>query len=51
MRELRDIASLIFVSHRLDEVLLITDRVYVLSDGELAGELETASIGAAHCSA
>ncbi len=43
MRELRDIASLIFVSHRLDEVLQITDRVYVLRDGQLAGELETAS--------
>jgi len=43
MRELRDIASLIFVSHRLDEVLQVTDRIYVLRDGKLAGELETAS--------
>jgi ribose transport system ATP-binding protein len=43
MRELRDVASLIFVSHRLDEVLQVTDRIYVLRDGKLAGELETAS--------
>jgi ribose transport system ATP-binding protein len=41
MRELRDVASLMFVSHRLDEVLQITDRIYVLRDGKLAGELET----------
>ena len=43
MRELRDVASLIFVSHRLDEVLQITDRIYVLRDGKLGGELETAA--------
>src|ERR671930_219251 len=43
MRELREVASLIFVSHRLDEVLQITDRIYVLRDGKLAGELTTAS--------
>lgn len=42
MREMRRVASLVFVSHRLDEVLQITDRVYVLRDGKLAGELETA---------
>jgi ribose transport system ATP-binding protein len=43
MRELRSVASLIFVSHRLDEVMQITDRIYVLRDGKLAGELETAA--------
>jgi ribose transport system ATP-binding protein len=46
MREIRNVASLVFVSHRLDEVLQITDRIYVLRDGRLAGELETASTDA-----
>ncbi|MDE1949071.1 MAG: sugar ABC transporter ATP-binding protein [Burkholderiales bacterium] len=35
VRELRQRASFIFVSHRLDEVLEISDRVYVLKDGEV----------------
>jgi ribose transport system ATP-binding protein len=33
VRELRKRASFIFVSHRLDEVLEISDRVYVMKDG------------------
>ena len=33
--------SVIFVSHRLDEVLEITDRIYVYKDGMNVGEVET----------
>jgi ribose transport system ATP-binding protein len=40
--ELRDRASFVFVSHELDEVLEITDRIYVLKDGELVEEVPTA---------
>ena len=35
VRELRSRASFIFVSHRLDEVLELSDRVYVMKDGEV----------------
>ncbi|CAN0572291.1 unnamed protein product, partial [Laminaria digitata] len=35
VRALRDRASFIFVSHRLDEVLEISDRIYVMKDGEI----------------
>ena len=35
---LREIGSVIFVSHRLDEILDFSDRVYVLRDGKLVGE-------------
>jgi ribose transport system ATP-binding protein len=34
--------SVIFVSHHLDEVLELTDRIYVFRDAENAGEFETA---------
>lgn len=33
--------SVIFVSHHLDEVLEVTDRIYVFRDAENAGEFET----------
>jgi ribose transport system ATP-binding protein len=33
--------SVIFVSHRLDEVLEITDRIYVYKDGMNVGDVET----------
>lgn len=36
---LREIASVIFVSHRLEEVLRVSDRVYVLKDGKSVGEM------------
>jgi ribose transport system ATP-binding protein len=35
VRDLRTRASFVFVSHRLDEVLEISDRIYVLKDGEV----------------
>ena len=34
--------AVVFVSHRLDEVLEITDRIYVYKDGESVGAVETA---------
>ena len=40
--ELRDRASFVFVSHELEEVLEISDRIYVLKDGKLVRELPTA---------
>lgn len=42
VRMLREIGSVIFVSHRLDEVLDFSDRVYVLRDGKLVGERDAA---------
>jgi ribose transport system ATP-binding protein len=35
IRALRSRAAFIFVSHRLDEVIRISDRIYVLKDGEV----------------
>ncbi|WP_435365744.1 sugar ABC transporter ATP-binding protein [Haloarchaeobius sp. DYHT-AS-18] len=40
--DLRDKATFVFVSHELDEVLQVTDRVYVLKDGELVHEVPSA---------
>lgn len=37
VRELRVRASFVFVSHRMDEVLEISDRVYIMRDGEIVG--------------
>ena len=49
VRELTNRASFIFVSHRMDEVLQISDRIYVMKDGEVVdvvaqGEAELESI-------
>jgi ABC-type sugar transport system ATPase subunit len=37
--------TIIYVSHRLDEVLAISDRVTVLKDGERVGTRDTAAVG------
>ncbi len=39
VRALRARASFVFVSHRLDEVLNISDRVYVMKDGKIVTEM------------
>src|SRR5258708_7670958 len=39
VRALRSRASFVFVSHRLDEVLQISDRVYVTIDGKVVAEM------------
>ncbi len=36
--------TIIYVSHRLDEVLRISDRITVLKDGELVGTVETSAV-------
>ena len=42
IRRLREFASVVFVSHRLDEVLDVCDRVAVLRGGQSVGEVPTA---------
>ena len=42
VRRLREFASVVFVSHRLDEVLDVCDRVTVLRGGRSVGEVHTA---------
>jgi ribose transport system ATP-binding protein len=51
IRSLKSRASFVFVSHRLDEVLAISDRIYVMKDAEVvaertAGEVSVASLHA-----
>jgi ribose transport system ATP-binding protein len=41
IRRLREFASVVFVSHRLDEVLDVCDRVAVLRSGQSVGEVTT----------
>jgi ribose transport system ATP-binding protein len=42
VRELRSRASFIFVSHRLDEVIDLADRIYVLKDGAVVDVVDSA---------
>ena len=42
VRALKARASFVFVSHRLDEVLALSDRVYVMKDGQVVAELAAA---------
>lgn len=49
IRALKAEASFIFVSHRLDEVLEISDRIYVMKDGEIVAERPTAGTKESTC--
>jgi ribose transport system ATP-binding protein len=42
VRALKSRASFIFVSHRLDEVLEVSDRIYVMKDGAVVADLKAA---------
>jgi ribose transport system ATP-binding protein len=41
---LRSTSAVIFVSHRLDEVLAVSDRIYVMRNGRLVGERKKGEI-------
>ncbi|AMV47639.1 sugar ABC transporter ATP-binding protein [Paraburkholderia caribensis] len=41
VRELKSRASFVFVSHRLDELLSLSDRVYVMKDGKVVSEMSS----------
>ncbi|MBV9390447.1 MAG: sugar ABC transporter ATP-binding protein, partial [Verrucomicrobia bacterium] len=50
VRALKSRASFVFVSHRLDEVLALSDRVYVMKDGKVVTEkrADTTSVPELH---
>ena len=47
VRELKSRASFVFVSHRLDELLSLSDRVYVMKDGRTVAEMKSADASVA----
>jgi ribose transport system ATP-binding protein len=47
VRRLREFASVVFISHRLDEVLRVSDRVYVMTNGRVVAERLPDSLGVA----
>jgi ribose transport system ATP-binding protein len=42
VRALKERASFIFISHRLEEVLQLSDRIYVMKDGAVVADLKAA---------
>ena len=46
VRALKSRASFIFVSHRLDEVLELSDRIYVMKDGAVVADLSSSEADA-----
>ncbi len=46
VRGLRGRASFVFVSHRLDEVLRLSDRIYVMKDGRVVGQHRAGEVSA-----
>jgi ribose transport system ATP-binding protein len=40
VRALKQRASFVFVSHRLDEILAVSDRIYVMKDGRVVGQMQ-----------
>jgi ribose transport system ATP-binding protein len=42
VRALRHQAAFVFVSHRIDEVIELSDRMYILRDGKVVGEMTAA---------
>ncbi|MFO1038598.1 MAG: sugar ABC transporter ATP-binding protein [Geminicoccaceae bacterium] len=48
VRELRSRASFVFVSHRLDEILELSDRVYVMKDGIVVADMPAAEATTHH---
>ena len=46
VKALKARASFIFVSHRLDEVLEVSDRIYVMKDGAVVADLKAADANA-----
>lgn len=41
LRSLKELGEIIFISHRLEEIMKITGRIVVLKDGEVVGETQT----------